>query len=113
MLGEQQKRDLSFISDEKSVTNIKGILDNVAKQRSTWLMQEAESFDDLIKSLKESLDESAKKLIPMMELLLKVNPYFRPTVHECLKNAVFDPIRNYQKEGIINEMRGYRRKLNE
>ena len=77
------------------MTNIQGVLANVAKQRSTWLMQEAETFSDLVKTLKESLDESVKKLIPMMEQLLKVNPYFRPTVHECLKNAVFDPVRNH------------------
>jgi len=40
----------------------------------------------------------------MLESLLKLNPYFRPTALECLKYKVFDPYRDTLKERILSEM---------
>ena len=74
-------------------------------------MQGAITFNDLLKELKDNLSPAGKEFMPLMENLLKTNPYFRPSVHECLKSAAFDPYRNHKKEGIINEMRGFRKKL--
>jgi len=39
-----------------------------------------------------------------MESLLKLNPFFRPTARECLRNKVFDCYRDMRKERILIEM---------
>ena len=40
----------------------------------------------------------------MIQSLLKLNPFFRPTALECLKYKVFDPYRDTLKEKILSEM---------
>lgn len=34
----------------------------------------------------------------MLEKILVFNPYFRPTVQECLEHPYFKNIRNFEKE---------------
>ena len=35
---------------------------------------------------------------------MEINPYLRPTAHECLKSKVFDPFRDANKERMLGEM---------
>jgi hypothetical protein len=44
----------------------------------------------------------------MMKSMLKLNPFFRPTAHECLISDIFNPYRNYPKEKMISEMKNAR-----
>ena len=49
----------------------------------------------------------------MLESLIKLNPYFRPTALECLKYKVFDPYRDSLKEIILFEMQSQRNQPNQ
>jgi len=44
----------------------------------------------------------------MLQSILKMNPYFRPTAHECLINKIFDPYRDIIKEKILLDMQNKR-----
>ena len=39
-----------------------------------------------------------KELINILEQMLEINPYFRPTAGELLKNKIFDEIRIRENE---------------
>jgi hypothetical protein len=43
-------------------------------------------------------------VVEIMLKLLQLNPFFRPTAKECIKNKVFDPFRDARKERILDEM---------
>jgi len=38
------------------------------------------------------------RLVNLLDGLLQVNPYFRPSAAECLKNTIFDSIRCKEME---------------
>ena len=44
------------------------------------------------------------ELVSIMKNVLKLNPYFRLTVRECLLNKVFDKYRDNKKERMLNLM---------
>jgi serine/threonine protein kinase len=44
------------------------------------------------------LPKANKDLVELLKSLVQVNPFFRPTAKECLKNPVFDTIREQVKE---------------
>ena len=47
------------------------------------------------------MSKETRDLVVIVINLLKLNPYFRPSALECLKNPIFDGFRNIEKEKII------------
>jgi hypothetical protein len=49
-------------------------------------------------NFKEMFGHLDPRLVNLLEQMLQVNPYFRLSAAECLKNSVFDPIRCKEME---------------
>ena len=61
--------------------------------------QVADIFNSKFKS-------KGREIVTIWKSLIKLNPYYRPTAYECLRNKVFDPYRDKQVEKILDEMKG-------
>jgi serine/threonine protein kinase len=46
-------------------------------------------------------------LVEILHSLIQINPFFRPTAKECLKNPIFDHIRNpkLEKTSVTNKIK--------
>ena len=53
-------------------------------------MVESTKFD---KSIKEQFSASRPELVAILEEMLELNQFFRPSAKTLLKNKIFDPIR--------------------
>lgn len=53
-----------------------------------------ETFD----SLKDKFDQSSPEITDLLKALLEFNHHFRLSTKECLKNKMFDDIRNEELE---------------
>ena len=51
--------------------------------------------------MKSKLSESTHEILNIFQNLISFNPYFRMTAYECIKNPVFDSVRNFEKESIL------------
>jgi len=54
--------------------------------------------------MRSTLSPKVREIVTIFENLMTINPYMRPTAHECLKNKIFDKFRDVKKEKILNEM---------
>lgn len=53
------------------------------------------------KIFKSKLSKKTHEVVGILQSLLHLNPYFRMTAAECLRNTVFDPVRDHEKEKIL------------
>ncbi len=61
-------------------------------------LQNFGSSESLKVNFKKQFRHIDARLIALLEGLLQVNPYFRPSAAECLKNTIFDSIRCKEME---------------
>jgi len=99
-LGRQTDSDLSFLTCDYSTLYVRKLEENINYD------DDNESLSGICKDLKRSLHKNkrALEIVDLMESLLKLNPFFRPSARECLRNKVFDAYRDTAKENILIEM---------
>ena len=54
-------------------------------------------------NLREKYPAVGEECIDLLEKVLVFNPYFRPSVQECLEHPYFKNIRNFEKEKPADE----------
>ena len=87
--------DLSFVTSEyalKYISELEATIDHSedpALKKSIQLLRNKVKFEDLA---------------DIIHNLLNFNPYFRKTAWECLRDPVFDSIRDTNKESILRKM---------
>ena len=77
VLGHQDERDLSFLTEDSAVTYAQSLVKRDKKS-----------------AFKERFPKTSKPLLKLLHKLLEVNPHFRPTAKECLQDPFFDSVRN-------------------
>ena len=75
--GKPTKDDTSFVTENSIFDYIAALAPKSVKS----------SFQDLFPNADPAL-------VDLIESMVEFNPAFRPTVKECIKNPVFDQIRN-------------------
>ena len=78
--------DYSFVEDESVLKYLKQIQTNM------------EPITDVRKRLSQRYPKTSAQLIELLTQLLEINPYYRPSARECLRNSIFDSIRIYDLE---------------
>ena len=81
LLGHQNDKDLSFLSEDTSVTYAQSLVKKSSKS-----------------SFRELFPKTSKSLLRILHGLLEVNPYFRPSAKECLSDPYFNDVRNREME---------------
>ena len=80
--GQTSEEDLCFVTSQ----NARSYLKNLSEDK-----QQVVNLKDIFKDIDE-------KLVDILERLLQINPYFRPSASELIKNPIFDDIRCVQLE---------------
>ena len=105
-IGEQNVQDLSFLTSTHAIQYVKELeCSKVSKDDSELNSKKfRETFVEKCRTLKQGLDRPYYEMIEIMKSLLKFNPFFRMTAHECIQAKIFDPVRDKNKEKILNHM---------
>ena len=98
-LGRQTETDLSFLTCDYSTLYVRKLEDNISYSDET-----CRSLPKMCAEIKSKLTKKGEAVVEIMLKLLQLNPFFRPTAKECIKNKVFDPFRDSRKERILDEM---------
>ena len=77
-----EEQDFSFVSCDDSL----GYLKQVTK------------LAECKKDLKDSFSHNSPELVQILTQMLEINPYFRPSANQLLKNPIFDEIRINKNE---------------
>ena len=84
--SQQTESDLSFLTDD------------TAKSYTLKAMDTANSSKK--SSLNERYSQSNPDLVAVLEQMLEINPYFRPTASQLIESKVFDKIRVPRNEKL-------------
>lgn len=52
-------------------------------------------------SLKEQFNSASPQLLELLELLLQINPYYRPSASTLLKMSIFDKVRSQADDSLM------------
>ena len=70
----------------------------LSKSSSILAAQYHSSAKTKTKSLKEWFPKTEVRLLHILEEMLQINPYMRPSAQQLLKNSIFDSVRMSQNE---------------
>ena len=80
--GQTSDEDLCFVTSQNARSYLRNLNDDKLQ----------------VVDLKAIFKDIDKKLVDILERLLQINPYFRPSASELIKNPIFDDIRCIQLE---------------
>ena len=80
--GHNTPQDICFVTT-----------DNASQYMKSLKTSPAEVID-----YEKEFPHSDPQMLELLKSLIQVNPFFRPTAKECLKNPIFDQVREAVKE---------------